>query len=99
MVVLVGIGLVAGFVTALSPCVLPVLPILLAGGASGRKPLRIITGLLLSFSFFTLFATWLLDAVGLPDDILRKIAIVFLFAMAIVLFVPQIALLLERTLA
>ena len=49
MVVLVGIGLVAGFVTAISPCVLPVLPVLLAGGASGRKPLRIAVGLVASF--------------------------------------------------
>ena len=40
MLVLLGIGVLAGVVTAVSPCVLPVLPILLAGGASGRKPLR-----------------------------------------------------------
>ena len=39
MIVLLGIGFLAGFVTAISPCVLPVLPILLAGGATGRKPL------------------------------------------------------------
>src|SRR5437764_1281896 len=48
MLVLIGIGLLAGLVTAISPCVLPVLPILLAGGASGRRPLRIITGLIAS---------------------------------------------------
>src|SRR5205809_598874 len=48
MLVLLGIGLLAGFVTAISPCVLPVLPILLAGGASGRRPLRIVTGLVAS---------------------------------------------------
>ncbi len=58
---LIGIGFFAGIVTAISPCVLPVLPILLAGGAAGRKPLRIIGGLVLSFSVFTLFASWLLD--------------------------------------
>ena len=39
MLVLLGIGFLAGLVTAISPCVLPVLPILLAGGATGRKPL------------------------------------------------------------
>ena len=55
MFVLLGIGLLAGFVTAMSPCVLPVLPILLAGGATGRKPLRIVTGLVASFVAFTLF--------------------------------------------
>ena len=61
MIVLLGIGLLAGLITAISPCVLPVLPILLAGGASGRKPLRIIAGLVASFVVFTLFAAWLLN--------------------------------------
>ena len=36
--VLLGIGFLAGVITAISPCVLPVLPILLAGGATGRRP-------------------------------------------------------------
>ncbi len=99
MIVLVGIGLLAGVVTAVSPCVLPVLPILLAGGASGRKPLRIVAGLIVSFSFFTLFATWLLGKLGLPDDLLRNLAIAFLFLMAIVLLLPWAALLVERGLA
>jgi cytochrome c biogenesis protein CcdA len=76
---LVGIGLLAGLITAFSPCVLPVLPILLAGGVSGRKPLRIITGLVASFVVFTLFATWVLDKLGLPQDLLRNIAIALLF--------------------
>ena len=38
MLILLAIGFLAGVVTAVSPCVLPVLPILLAAGASGRKP-------------------------------------------------------------
>jgi cytochrome c biogenesis protein CcdA/thiol-disulfide isomerase/thioredoxin len=97
--VLIGIGLLAGVATALSPCVLPVLPILLAGGASGRKPVRIVAGLIASFSFFTLFATWLLGELGLPDDLLRNLAIVFLFLMAAVLLLPWAALLVERALA
>src|SRR5262245_44343134 len=99
MLVLVGIGLVAGFVTAISPCVLPVLPILLAGGASGRKPLRIIAGLVASFVVFTLFASWLLDKLGLPQDLLRNIAIALLFVVAATLIVPQFARWLERPFA
>src|SRR3954465_7328481 len=98
MLVLLGIGLLAGIVTAISPCVLPVLPVLLAGGASGRKPLRIVAGLVASFSFFTLFASWLLGKLGLPQDLLRNLAIALLFVMAIVLVLPQAALLLERSL-
>jgi cytochrome c biogenesis protein CcdA/thiol-disulfide isomerase/thioredoxin len=96
---LIGLGLLAGVGTALSPCVLPVLPVLLAGGASGRRPLRIIGGLVVSFSFFTLFATWILDKLGLPQDLLRNLAIASLFVVAAVLLIPQAALLLERALA
>ena len=40
MLILLGIGFVAGIVTALSPCVLPVLPIVLAGGATGPPAAR-----------------------------------------------------------
>ena len=99
MVVLILIGLLAGIVTAISPCVLPVLPVLLAGGASGRKPLRIVAGLVVSFSVFTLFASWLLRQLGLPQDLLRNLAIALLFVMAVVLVLPQAALVLERSLA
>jgi len=99
MVLLLLIGFVAGVITAVSPCVLPVLPILLASGASGRKPLRVIAGLVASFSVFTLFATWILDKLGLPQDTLRNLAIVFLFVLAAILLVPQAALVVERPLA
>src|SRR3954470_16513827 len=99
MLILLLIGLLAGVVTAISPCVLPVLPVLLAGGASGRKPLRIVAGLVVSFSFFTLFASWLLGKLGLPQDLLRNLAIALLFVMAIVLLLPQAAVWLERSLS
>src|SRR5579864_8734492 len=96
MLVLLGIGFLAGLVTAVSPCVLPVLPILLAGGATGRRPLPIIGGLISSFVVFTLFATWLLDRLGLPADLLRNIAIALLFLVAAILLAPRLGLVLER---
>jgi cytochrome c biogenesis protein CcdA/thiol-disulfide isomerase/thioredoxin len=99
VLVLLLIGFLAGIVTAISPCVLPVLPVLLAGGASGRKPLRIVAGLVVSFSVFTLFASWLLRQFGLPQDLLRNLAIVLLFVMAGVLLLPRAALVLERSLS
>ena len=99
MIVLIGIALVAGFVTAISPCVLPVLPVLLAGGATGRKPLRIIAGLVASFVVFTLFASWILGKLGLPQDLLRNLAIALLFVVAATLLVPQLARLVERPFA
>ena len=69
MLVLIGIGFAAGLVTAISPCVLPVLPIVLAGGATGgrRKPFAIIAGLVAQLHASSRsFGVWLLDTLGLP---------------------------------
>ncbi|MEP6892739.1 MAG: cytochrome c biogenesis protein DipZ [Gaiellaceae bacterium] len=98
MLVLLGVGFLAGLVTALSPCVLPVLPIVLAGGATGRRPIAIIAGLVGSFTLFTLTAAWLLDKLGLPQDLLRNIAIALLFVVAATLLVPQLGDLVARPL-
>jgi len=90
MLILIAIGFVAGIVTALSPCVLPVLPIVLAGGATGRRPLAIVAGIVVSFTVFTLFAAWLLDLLGLPQDVLRNLAIALLLLVALSLLVPKV---------
>jgi cytochrome c biogenesis protein CcdA/thiol-disulfide isomerase/thioredoxin len=96
--ILLGIAFLAGLITALSPCVLPVLPILLAGGASGRRPYGIILGLVGSFSVFTVIGASLLDSLGLPQDALRNLAIALLFVLAATLLVPRLAGLAERPL-
>jgi cytochrome c biogenesis protein CcdA/thiol-disulfide isomerase/thioredoxin len=90
----------AGVITAVSPCVLPVLPIVLAGGASGggRRPYAIIAGLVLSFTVFTLSASALLMALGLPEDLLRNIAIALLFVVAATLLVPRFGMWIEAPL-
>jgi cytochrome c biogenesis protein CcdA/thiol-disulfide isomerase/thioredoxin len=95
---LVGIAFVAGMVTAISPCILPVLPILFAGTASGgrRRPLGVIAGLILSFTAFTLAATALLSALGLPQDLLRNIAIGVVIVVGLSLLLPRLGHLLER---
>ncbi len=98
MLVLIGIGLAAGFITAISPCVLPVLPIVFAGGATGgrRKPFAIIAGLILSFTAFTLFGVWLLRTLGLPEDLLRNLAIALLFLVAATLLFPKVEEIVQR---
>ena len=95
---LIAIGLLAGFVTAISPCVLPVLPIVFAGGATGdrRRPYAIVAGLVWSFTLFTLVATALLSALGLPDDLLRNIAIVVVLLVGISLLWPRLGAIVER---
>ena len=80
MALLVLFGFVAGAATALSPCVLPVLPVALAAGATGgrRRPLGVVTGLVVSFTFATVALVYLLSALGLPDKLFRTLAIVVL---------------------
>jgi cytochrome c biogenesis protein CcdA/thiol-disulfide isomerase/thioredoxin len=98
MLLLLGVAFVAGVVTAISPCVLPVLPIVLAGGASGspRRPYAVVAGLVVSFTVFTLSAAALLSALGLPDDLLRTVAIAVVVVVGLSLVWPRLGDLLGR---
>jgi cytochrome c biogenesis protein CcdA/thiol-disulfide isomerase/thioredoxin len=101
MALLIVFGFIAGAATALSPCVLPVLPIALSAGATGgrRRPLGIVAGLALSFTFATVALVYLISALGLPGDLLRKLAIVVLIAFGAVLMVPPLAARLEAAMS
>jgi cytochrome c biogenesis protein CcdA/thiol-disulfide isomerase/thioredoxin len=92
MALLMLFALVAGAGTALSPCVLPILPAVLSAGVTGgrRRPLGVITGLALSFTFATVGLVYVIDALGLPNGVARDIAIVVLFAFGFCLLVPPI---------
>jgi cytochrome c biogenesis protein CcdA/thiol-disulfide isomerase/thioredoxin len=98
MLLLLGVAFVAGIVTALSPCVLPVLPVVLASGATGgpRRPFAVIAGLVASFTVFTLTAAALLSALGLPDDLLRNLAIAVVILVGLSLLWPPLGDLLGR---
>jgi cytochrome c biogenesis protein CcdA/thiol-disulfide isomerase/thioredoxin len=93
MALLIIFGFIAGAATALSPCVLPVLPIALSAGATGgrRRPLGIVAGLAVSFTFATVALVYVISALGLPNDFLRKLAIVVLLGFGIVLMIPPLA--------
>jgi cytochrome c biogenesis protein CcdA/thiol-disulfide isomerase/thioredoxin len=101
MALLMLFGFVAGAATAVSPCVLPVLPIALSAGATGgrRRPLGIVAGLAVSFTFATVALVYVISALGLPDDLLRKLAIVVLIGFGVVLMIPPLAARLEATMS
>jgi cytochrome c biogenesis protein CcdA/thiol-disulfide isomerase/thioredoxin len=98
MLLLLGFAFLAGIVTILSPCILPVLPIVLSGSVGGghKKPLGIITGFVLSFTLFTLFLSAIVRLTGLSADALRVVSIVVILLFGISLLIPQIQILLER---
>jgi cytochrome c biogenesis protein CcdA/thiol-disulfide isomerase/thioredoxin len=90
MLVLIVFAFVAGAATAVSPCVLPVLPIALSAGVTGgrRRPLGVVSGLALSFTFATVALVYVISALGLPDTLLRTLAIFALIGFGICLLVP-----------
>src|SRR5881275_779028 len=97
MVLLILFAFVAGVGTALSPCVLPVLPIALSAGVTGgrRRPLGVVAGLALSFTFATVALVYVISALGLPNGLVRTLAIVVLIGFGLLLLVPPLAARLE----
>jgi cytochrome c biogenesis protein CcdA/thiol-disulfide isomerase/thioredoxin len=93
MALLTLFAVVAGAGTALTPCVLPVLPGLLASVGSGgrRRPLGVILGLTVTHTVAIVALASLIDGVGLPDGGVRALAVVVLLAFGVSLLVPSLA--------
>ena len=91
MFILIMFSLLSGLVTVLSPCVLPVLPIVLSSSASkGKKrPLGVITGLIISFSIFTLAISQIVKLLGLSAQTLRYIAISVVGLLGLSMIIPK----------
>lgn len=97
MALLVLFGFIAGAATALSPCVLPVLPVALSAATTGgrRRPAGIVAGLVASFTFATVALVYVIDALGLPDDLIRNLAIMVLIGFGLLLLLPALSARLE----
>lgn len=92
MIGTLGLAFVAGLLTILSPCVLPLLPIVLGTAASEHRfgPLALAAGLALSFVTLGLFVATLGFAIGLDGDIFRKVAAILLVGVGLVLMLPMV---------
>ncbi|HKH19016.1 MAG TPA: redoxin domain-containing protein [Solirubrobacteraceae bacterium] len=94
-------ALLAGAATALSPCVLPVLPVALAAGSTGgrRRPLGVAVGIAATFALAAVLLTRALDTLGLPGDFARGVAIAVLVGFGVALVVPRLGAALEGRLS
>jgi cytochrome c biogenesis protein CcdA/thiol-disulfide isomerase/thioredoxin len=95
---LVAFAFVAGLLTILAPCTLPVVPLLL-GGAAGdgrRRVAGIFTGFAASFVAATVLLSAFLAAVGLTTDRLRLVAVAALGLIGLTLAIPRLGSWLER---
>lgn len=98
MIILIAFAFLAGIVTVLSPCILPLLPIILSSSAdsSGKKrPLGVVMGFVISFTFSTLFLSTIVRLTGIPTDLWRFFSIVILTMFGISLWTPKIQELIE----
>lgn len=85
-----GLALLAGALSVLSPCVLPLLPIVLGTAASEHRlgPAALAAGLAISFTAIGLFVATIGFAVGLDTDVFRAVSAVLLIAIGAILLVP-----------
>src|SRR5919198_1482919 len=101
MLLLTLFALVAGAATAVTPCVLPVLPALLSASAVGgrRRPLGIVVGLAATFTLTVAALVSLVHGVGLAGGGARAVAEVVLVIFGLALLLPRAAAWLEAPLA
>lgn len=92
MILLLSFAFLAGLVTVLSPCILPVLPVVLASalGSSRWRPAGVVLGLVVSFAFFTLTLTAIVTLLGVPADWLRLGGGVVIGAFGLTLLAPPL---------
>jgi len=104
-VTLVLIGVVAGLIAGISPCVVPVLPVVFVAGATTkakstlRRSLAIVVGLIISFSILILAGTEIVSLFHLPQQFLRDLGIALLIVVGVGLLIPQLGHLVERPFA
>ncbi len=99
MAELLAIAFLGGLITGISPCIIPVLPVVMAGGATDSnrsRPFVIIGGLIVSFTLQEFLGATVLSALGLPLSFLRWFGIGLLLALAVGLMIPKVGELLER---
>ncbi len=102
------IGYFAGVIAGVSPCILPILPVVLVGWSAPvvdeanakrlrqRRSLAVVAGLVLSFSLITALGSIILSSLGLPQNLLRNIGIVLLFLFGLGLIFPKLGEFIER---
>ena len=87
-----GLAFLAGLLSVLSPCVLPLLPVVLGAAASEHRlgPVALAAGLAVSFTVIGLFVATLGFAIGLDGEFFRALSAILLIAVGAVLLAPAL---------
>jgi cytochrome c biogenesis protein CcdA/thiol-disulfide isomerase/thioredoxin len=109
-VTLIFVALAAGLIAGISPCILPVLPVVFFAGVAApdatempkgawRRSVAIVLGLVLSFSLLVLIGSEILSGLHLPQNTLMWVGVGLLGLVGIGFVVPAVGELLERPFA
>ena len=87
-----GFSLAAGSLTTLSPCVFPILPLVIGGAVQANRlaPIAMGVGMAVSFSVIGVFLGLLGPALGIDCDSIRLAGAVLLMAFGLVMLVPAL---------
>jgi len=105
MILLLAFAFLAGIITVLSPCILPILPIVLTSsiGTNNKiersRPYGVVIGFILSFTFFTLFLSTIVRLLGIPADSLRLFSVFVIAAFGVSLLMPKFQAITEQLFA
>lgn len=92
-IVEIGLAFVEGLALIASPCILPVLPLVLSASVDGgrSRPFGIITGFVLSFSLFAMASRSLVEALGIDVEIIKNVSLVLLFGFGLILLSSKLS--------
>ncbi|MBU1689926.1 MAG: cytochrome c biogenesis protein DipZ [Gammaproteobacteria bacterium] len=93
MIIDLGLAFLEGLALIASPCILPVLPLVLAASVEGgkRRPYGIIIGFVLAFSLFALASRQIVLALGVDLDIIKNVSLVLLALFGLVLLSSKLS--------
>lgn len=94
MVLLLAFAFLSGLVTILTPCIWPLLPIVLSSSISGKshkRPLGVTLGIMLSFAIFTLAISTVVRVFHLDPNILRLLAVIVIGILGLTLLIPKLS--------
>ncbi|MGE5280090.1 MAG: cytochrome c biogenesis protein DipZ [Deltaproteobacteria bacterium] len=91
MAFLLFFAFIAGFITILSPCIWPILPIVLSASSAGgrQRPSGITLGLMTSFTLFTLSVSYVERVFHVDPGLFRTLAVVLLGLLGFSMLFPS----------
>lgn len=89
----IGLAFLEGLALIISPCILPVLPLILSTAVDGgrARPYGIITGFIVAFTLFALASRKIVEVIGIDLDLIKNASLVLLFLFGVVLLSSKLS--------